>query len=223
VIARARSCDETNVSGTDSATRGSVLLEASLDSPAPREQEPTCVPERHSERVHLRELFQAQYASIWRLLRRFGVHPSLLDDAAQEVFWIAARRLADITPGKERAFLYGVALRVASNAARRQKVMPPLSEWSEVEALSDPQPSPEASLEQRQTRQVLDLVLDGMPAELRTVFVLFELEGLPVRDIAELEDIPLGTASSRLRRAREEFSTIAKRLRTTMLARGGKL
>jgi DNA-directed RNA polymerase specialized sigma24 family protein len=44
-----------------------------------------------------------------------------------------------------------------------------------------------------------------------------------VRDIAQLEDIPLGTAGSRLRRAREEFSAIAKRLRTTLLARGGKL
>ncbi len=211
------------MSGTDSATRRPLLLDPALDSPAPREREAACAPERHNDPARLSSLFHAQYASVWRLLRRFGVHPSLLDDAAQEVFWIAARRLADIELGKERSFLYGVALRVASNAARRQKVTPPLSEWSEVEALSDPQPTAEARLEHRQTRQVLDLVLDGMPAELRTVFVLFELEGLPVREIAELEDIPLGTASSRLRRAREEFSAIAKRLRTSLLARGGKL
>lgn len=74
-------------------------------------------------------------------------------------------------------------------------------------------------IERRQARALLDLALSRLPLELRTVFVLFELEGLPVRDIAELEEIPLGTASSRLRRAREEFSAICKRMRATLGAR----
>ena len=56
--------------------------------------------------------------------------------------------------------------------------------------------------------------------ELRTVLVLFELEGLEIRAIAELEQIPVGTASSRLRRAREEFSALARRLRASLTARG---
>jgi len=64
-------------------------------------------------------------------------------------------------------------------------------------------------------------VLARMPLELRTVFVLFELEGLEVRAIAELEGLPVGTASSRLRRAREEFSAIARRVRASLDARGG--
>ena len=59
-----------------------------------------------------------------------------------------------------------------------------------------------------------------MPIDLRTVLVLFELEGLEVRQIAEIEQIPVGTASSRLRRAREEFSAIAKRVRAAMNAEG---
>jgi RNA polymerase sigma-70 factor (ECF subfamily) len=54
-----------------------------------------------------------------------------------------------------------------------------------------------------------------MSLDLRAVFVLFELEGLEVREIAALHEIPAGTASSRLRRAREEFSTLAKRARAT--------
>ena len=208
--------------GTDSATPCSLLLDAPADSSSVNERKPLAVPERNGDPLRLRNLFHAEYASVWRLLRRFGVQPSRLDDSAQEVFWVAARRIQDIEPGKERAFLYGVALRVASNAARRQKVALPLSDGSDVDAISDPQPTPEACLEHRQARQVLDDVLDRMPVELRTVFVLFELEELPVQDIAELEGIPLGTASSRLRRAREEFSAIARRLRTAMLARGGK-
>jgi RNA polymerase sigma-70 factor (ECF subfamily) len=167
----------------------------------------------------LRAIFVAQYASVWRLLRRFGVPASRLDDAAQEVFWVAARRLSSIEADKERAFLYGVALRVASNLIRRQKTALPLDGVCEIEALPDPHPSPEARLEQRRAREVLDRVLAGMSPELRMVFVLFELEGLSVRDIADLEQIPLGTASSRLRRAREEFSAVAKRVRAALVAR----
>jgi RNA polymerase sigma-70 factor (ECF subfamily) len=60
-----------------------------------------------------------------------------------------------------------------------------------------------------------------MTLELRTVFVLFELEGLPVKDIAEIEELPIGTASSRLRRAREEFAAIAKRVRAQLTRQHG--
>ena len=168
----------------------------------------------------LRELFQLHYATIWRLLRRFGVAQAELDDAAQEVFWVAARRLSDLQPGREMAFLYGVALRVASNSVRRAKVAASKTDPDALEAVLDPRPSPEEQLDQQQARQLLDEVLARMPLELRTAFVLFELEGLSVSDVAELEGLPLGTASSRLRRARAEFSAISKRLRAALAARG---
>ena len=45
------------------------------------------------------------------------------------------------------------------------------------------------------------------------MFVLFELEGLRVKDIAEFEGLPEGTVSSRLRRARGEFSAAVRRVR----------
>lgn len=169
--------------------------------------------------LELEPLFVGHYASVWRLLRRFGVPAAALDDAAQEVFWVAARRLADIRPGSETAFLYGVALRVASNLLRRER-HESASEL-ELSSLADTGPSPEEAVAERQRRALLDAVLARLPLELRTVFVLFELEGLEVREIAELEGIPVGTASSRLRRAREEFSASARRLRAALVARGG--
>jgi len=43
--------------------------------------------------LDLRALFQRHHASIWRLLRRLGVRDAQLDDAAQEVFWVAALTL----------------------------------------------------------------------------------------------------------------------------------
>ncbi len=164
----------------------------------------------------LRALFETHYASIWRLLRRLGVRPAQLDDAAQEVFWAAARRLRDIRPGREHAFLYGVAIRVAANEFRRQSSGVPLAALPDLPAVPDERPSVETLLAQHQARALLDQALDRMPIDLRAVFVLHELEGLEVKQIAEIEAIPVGTASSRLRRAREEFSAIARRIRATL-------
>jgi len=165
--------------------------------------------------VELRDLFGLHYASIWRLLRRLGVRPAQLDDAAQEVFWVAARRLADIRRGSESSFLYGVALRIASHETRRERTAPPIADVDDLARLADLAPSPEEQLDAHRARRLLDWVLDRMPLDLRAVFVLFELEGLEVREIAALHEIPVGTASSRLRRAREEFSAVAKRARAT--------
>jgi RNA polymerase sigma-70 factor (ECF subfamily) len=174
-----------------------------------------------TEKADLRAMFETYYASIWRLLRRLGVPTSQLDDAAQEVFWVAARKFAAIEAGREHAFLYGVALRIASNWLRRQKAEPRLGDLNDVHQRAALEPSPEEALEQRRARALLDVVLNSMPLELRTVFVLFELEGLPVKDIAEIEELPIGTASSRLRRAREEFAAIAKRLRAQLARHHG--
>ncbi|MEO7032288.1 MAG: sigma-70 family RNA polymerase sigma factor [Polyangiaceae bacterium] len=173
-----------------------------------------------AQNAALKALFQRNYASVWRLLRRFGVPSAELDDHAQEVFWVAARRLADLQPGRETAFLYGVAVRVASNVVRRGKSAANATQSADFEALVDPRPSPEEQVGEQQARQLLDQVLDRMPLELRTAFVLFELEGISVSDIAELEGIPVGTASSRLRRARQEFSALSKRLQAALAARG---
>lgn len=175
-------------------------------------------PNADAEPRDIRTLFRAHYPAVWRLLRRFGVPLAQLDDAAQEVFWVAARRFADIEATREKAFLYGVALRVAAHELRRAQAsaeqMRPLSDVERI--LPDVAPTPEESLDQRQALRLLDAALGHLPLELRTVLVLFELEGLEVRKIAEIEGIPLGTASSRLRRARDEFSAVAKRLRATL-------
>jgi RNA polymerase sigma-70 factor (ECF subfamily) len=170
---------------------------------------------RQVSELELRTLFEGHYRDVWRLLGRLGVPRSDLDDAAQEVFWVAARRLSDIKPGSEHAFLYGVALRVASNERRKLKGMLRRCEFDE-HAIVSRAPSAEQALEGARARQLLDEVLAGMSPELRTVFVLYELERFEVREISELQGIPRGTASSRLRRARVEFSNICRRVRATL-------
>jgi RNA polymerase sigma-70 factor (ECF subfamily) len=155
-------------------------------------------------------LVAAEIAHVWRALRRFGLPASDADDAAQQVFLIAARRLDDIEAGKQRAFLYGVAANVAlkarRGAARRRE--DPL----DVDA-PDPRPNAEELVDHRRARECLDRILDGLDHDLRVVFVLHEVEGLATSEIAGALGIPPGTAASRLRRAREAFAARLARLR----------
>ncbi|HEX4478812.1 MAG TPA: sigma-70 family RNA polymerase sigma factor [Polyangiaceae bacterium] len=166
-------------------------------------------PSPRTRDARITAIVRAEHDFIWRLLRRIGVPESSVDDATQQVFCVAARRVNDIVPGKERSYLFGIALRVASDRRRSREAreQPVHRDTEEV----DPAPGPDELAEQRQRRLLLDEILAAMPMELRTVLVLFELEQMTKVEVAELLGLPVGTAVSRLRRAREEFKAMAKR------------
>jgi len=177
--------------------------------------------DERADRERLAKLLRNEFRSVWRLVRRFGVPSASADDAAQEVFIIAARRLAEIEIGHERRYLFGIAIRVAANARRALAKCP---EHADTDALIDAQsqvPLSDTLVDQKRMRELSDSVLDAMSLELRTAFVLFELEGFSVPEIAELLEIPTGTVASRLRRAREIFQRVVAQLRKAPSARRG--
>ncbi|MEJ7601707.1 MAG: sigma-70 family RNA polymerase sigma factor [Kofleriaceae bacterium] len=159
----------------------------------------------------LATLFHDHFDLVWRTVRRLGVPPAAVDDAAQEVFVIVSRKLDVIEPGKERAFLYGIAMRVASDARRAQHRRGKPAEI-ELEILVDGAPSPEDLLDRKRARAQLDAVIASMPDDVRGVFVLYELESLTMAEIAVALDLAPGTVASRLRRAREVFSSLVARI-----------
>ena len=167
--------------------------------------------EGESER--LRELLKAHYVRVWRTLRRFGVDESAADDAAQEVFIVLSRRLAEVRAGAEQTFLLSCAVRIAANYRRTWRARHELIDDGSLASQPDPRPTAEHLLDQKRLRQALDQLLDGFPDDIRVAFVLFELEGLSTSEIAQVTETKLGTVASRLRRARELFQAGAKRLR----------
>lgn len=138
-----------------------------------------------------------------RTLRNAGTPPAEVDDAVQRTFIIAARRRDDVRVGAERSFLLHIALNVAAHvrrsAARRREV--PESELPERVDVA----TPEQLTSRKHERQLVNSALEQLSLELRTVFVLFELEERTMVEIAEVLQIPPGTVASRLRRAREQF------------------
>lgn len=153
----------------------------------------------------LRAMVGQHFDFIWRSLRRLGVCDGDVDDVTQRVFLTVARRLDEIRPGAERSFLFATATREASHTRRSYKRRAEVDE----EAIADKstgQLRPDDLAGRRQALEFADTVLQAMDDDLRVVFVLFELEEMSSQEIAQLLDIPVGTAKSRLRRARADFN-----------------
>lgn len=174
-------------------------------------ESPTVASAEHVRRFDA--IFEAHYDFVWRTLRRLGVNDASVDDSAQEVFVVVAKRLGEIEIGFEKSFLFGTARRVAAAARRQTKAQAePISERSLDKREADA-PSPEEALGTRRAQEMLVEILDTMDEDVREAFILFELEGLSKTEVAAMLAIPEGTAASRLRRGREHFLAQAQRLR----------
>lgn len=165
-----------------------------------------------ASKARLERMFNDHHDFIWRLVRRLGLSPGSADDAAQHVFLVAAERLADIKLGSERSFLFGTALRVARSQSRsdRRWVLEEDMDFRRSEA-----GRPEDLADQHRALDLMGRILDGMTLDLRTVFILSELEGMTMPEVAALVEIPVGTAASRLRRAREAFRAAVAAVEST--------
>jgi RNA polymerase sigma-70 factor (ECF subfamily) len=157
-----------------------------------------------------RELFDAHGPYIWRTLRRLGVREADAKDMCQEVFVVVHRRLPDFDgTASVRTWVYGIAVRVASQYRRRAV--------HRHEELSDQIPEIVSTPPQDDTLygkwllERLNAALDRLDENQRVVFVLYELEELTMTEIASALGCPLQTAYSRLRVARE---TVRKAFRS---------
>jgi RNA polymerase sigma-70 factor (ECF subfamily) len=162
--------------------------------------------------ARLRAMLDAHFDFIWRSLRRLGLSEDRADDAAQQVFIVASRRLDSIVAGSEQSFLFRTATRVASDVRRSASYR---REFAHPDPAADLEGGsrPDELLDRRRARALLDRILDTMDLDLRAVFVLFEIEEMTIAEIAALLAIPNGTVASRLQRARERFHAKLAKLR----------
>jgi RNA polymerase sigma-70 factor, ECF subfamily len=158
------------------------------------------------------ELFEAQSPYVWTTLRRLGVRPSDLEDLTHDVFVQVFKQRAQYDPSRPiKPWLFGFAFRIA--AKHRERGPQRLEVPAEIVEAVDPSPSAVDQLLAAERRDLAWAALEALELNRRAVLILHEIDGCAVPEIAESLGVPLATAYSRLRLAREEFAKAARRLR----------
>ena len=139
-----------------------------------------------------------------------GVRAADIEDVCQEVFLIVHRKLDDFAwRSSVRTWVCGIALRCASDYRRRAHIQRESPFESGFDRETDP--TQQTAVERREARAVLDRILGSLDEEKRAVFVLFELEGMPMSEISDSLDCPVQTLYSRLHAARDQVQALVSR------------
>ncbi|MBZ5710787.1 sigma-70 family RNA polymerase sigma factor [Nannocystis pusilla] len=149
-----------------------------------------------------RELYRREFAFVWAVARRLGVPPALIEDAVQDVFLTAYRRLDEVRfEVSARAWLHGVTRNIVAryhrSAARLSRRLAAVAAVPRGPA--DPPQERLAAAEQ------LERLLERLSGSTRAAFEMSELFGMSGPEIASELGIPLRTVYSRVRLAREQL------------------
>jgi RNA polymerase sigma-70 factor, ECF subfamily len=150
------------------------------------------------------EVYARHSARVWQALRRHGVAETNIDDAVQDVFVVIHRQLPGFE-GRSRieTWIYGIVLRVAKDHRRRRERKrdgDPLSD-----TLPDASPSPAEAAEQSEAAALFVQLLETLDENKRDVFVMCELEGMSMPEMASVLGVNQNTLYSRVRAARAAF------------------
>jgi len=151
-----------------------------------------------------RHLHRLCYPRAAAFLRKLGVRELDLEDATQEVFVQLFRYLPSFRREAELStWLYRICISQARSVRRRQRVTQTLARLLSLGTAPILVSTP--SLPDEIVRRRVEAALSKMSDRDRTVFVLYEMEGLPGKRIAEIVDSPEASVWRRLHGARQIF------------------
>jgi RNA polymerase sigma-70 factor, ECF subfamily len=189
-----------------------------LPQPQPVSRASACEPPHAAtpDSARFSDIVREHSRYVFRVLRCLGVRHADLEDVCQEVFIVVHRKLPSYEPRAALStWIYAIALRVVSDyhkrAYRKRETL--VERLPELRAHAQP----EDLLALRQDWELLDKLMNALSAEQRQVFVLYEVEALALREIAEIVGSPVQTVHSRLQAARKHVATQLARTR----AQGG--
>ena len=152
---------------------------------------------------------------VYSLALRMLASPEAAQDATQEAFIRAWRRIDTFRGGRFQSWLFTIVANLSRDELRRRGRRP---QTSLDAARDDPDrpsldpadegPTPEAVAEQGDLRVLLERALAELPDEWREIVVLSDVQDLAYDEIARITGLPLGTVKSRLSRARGRLRDI---------------
>ncbi len=155
--------------------------------------------------------------SLYRGALRMTGNPEDAQDLVQDVYVRAIRFYQQFQPGTNiRAWLFKILKNTYINQYRKNIRTPNQIDINEPDfyrfeleaSASNPMgEGPEAEFFNRQVAEDLQRALSDLPEKFQRIVVLSDVEGFSYKEIAEIEDCPLGTVMSRLYRARRMLQT----------------
>ena len=168
---------------------------------------PVVEPTLSETRPSFEDVYRDYYHFVWRNARRLGCSDDWAEDAAHEVFLIVNRRLAEFEGRSSvRTWLFSITYRVVHRLRRnRARYARGLDEYARTPRLvARPH-------ERADAQQTLMRLLAQLDERRRLVFILVELEGMTMEEVAGCLGIPTGTVGSRLRKARQHLTAMIER------------
>jgi RNA polymerase sigma-70 factor (ECF subfamily) len=159
-----------------------------------------------------RRLYAAHFDFVYRTAWRLGADADEVEDICQEVFVVAFRKLSSFVEGRFTTWLYRVVANLVAYRHRQRRFRETMRALWGRQAVVLHDAGPDRVVEGMQDKAVVDAALRRMSARKREVLVLFELEGLPGEQVAELVGCRLETVWSRLHYARRDFTRILSRM-----------
>ena len=153
-------------------------------------------------------VYEQCFDLVWSAAQQLGVSPEAMDDVVQEIFVTIHARLGSLQQVESlRSWVYGVARRTVSTYRRARRARNAHgAEYAEVAGwLEAVPPTPHDASVLADRRRLLMKLLSELDESKREVFVLSEIEGITAPEMAAALEIPVNTAYSRLRAARQAF------------------
>ncbi len=159
-----------------------------------------------------RMLYERHFDFVWRTLRHLGVRDSDLADVCQDVFIVVHRRFPSFEPrAKVTSWMFRICSNMARDRRRRAHVQNELLGDDALEHAVGAGSDPLTQIERKDELRLFELALARMDFDQRAAFILFEIEGMTGPEAAAALEVPLATAYSRLRLARQAFLTEVER------------
>jgi RNA polymerase sigma-70 factor, ECF subfamily len=156
------------------------------------------------DQVAWRMLHRRYYPVVSAFLRKLGVRNTEVEDIAQELFIQVFRYLPSFRGEAQlKTWLYKLCISQARRARGRATLREQLRRLVQ---LAPEQVAPKShSFTEADARSKIEAALSTMPEKQRTVFVLYEMENVPGKQIAEILECPQPTVWRRLHDARRSF------------------
>jgi RNA polymerase sigma-70 factor, ECF subfamily len=159
-------------------------------------------------------LVELHQRAVYNVCLRMVGEPAAAEDATQDAFIAAYRKITGFRGTSFRAWLMRIASNTCIDELRRRGRRPavsldaPLPGAVDPIDVPDPQAGPEIEALRGEQQAAIQAALLRLPEDQRLAVVLCDMQGYAYEEIAEAMKVSLGTVKSRISRAREKLRRI---------------